>query len=255
MKINNETKIGILVVVVAVILFSMTWKAGDFQFSKEGYMIKVHFKNSDGVELNAPVTLNGLEVGRVEDIRILYGAETKVELTLCLGANAKVHRGAKAYVKNMGFLGEKYIGIITGDEQQGYFANGEIIQGQEPTSIENILQKGNVIAENLQEISEEGKVLAVNLREIAEGINERVKVNSSVVDATLRDLGSTMENLASISGNIDKRLDVNKRLVDDFVEQMNEAGKNLNESSQNLSEMSSDLKENPWKLLYRPKKK
>ena len=107
MKINNETKIGLLVVVVAIILGVITWKAGDYDFSPKGYELKVQFQNIDGVEENAPVTLNGLEVGRVSDIEILYGDATRVELRLWMKSDAKLHEGAKAYVKNMGFLGRE----------------------------------------------------------------------------------------------------------------------------------------------------
>ena len=76
MKINNETKIGVLVVFVLVGLAALTWEAGDFDFSPDGYEMKVHFLNIDGVALNSPVMLNGFEVGRVTDIKILYEEET-----------------------------------------------------------------------------------------------------------------------------------------------------------------------------------
>ena len=41
MKISNEAKIGILVVVVFMILSYLTWEAGDFDFTPEGYNLKV----------------------------------------------------------------------------------------------------------------------------------------------------------------------------------------------------------------------
>ncbi len=233
MKLNNETIIGILVTVVALILVILTWKAGDFRVSVEGYEVKVQFNNIDGVEKNAPVTLNGLEVGRVKDILILYGEKTRVELTLWLDKTARLHKGAKAYVKNMGFLGEKYVALTTGEDGEEFLPEGSMIEGQDPTSFDKLLAEGEVIATNVKEISQE--------------LNERLKVNSANIDNILTDMRSTMKNLASISNNVNERLEVNEHLIDDMVV-------HLNGASKNLEEMSYDLKINPWKLMYKPKK-
>ncbi len=116
MNLSNEAKIGILVAAVLVMLGILTWKSGNFSFNPQGFEVRVHFKNIDGVEKNAPVTLNGLEVGRVQDIRLLYGEQTRVELILWLKQEAKLHQGATAFVKNMGFLGEKRVELTTGDD-------------------------------------------------------------------------------------------------------------------------------------------
>ena len=233
MKLSNETLIGIFVVVVLLGLGVITWKAGNYDFTPEGYELKVQFKNIDGVEENAPVTLNGFEVGRVKDIQILYGDATRVELTLWLDAKAKIHKGSKAFVKNMGFLGEKYVGLTTGDDGEEFLAPGTVLVGQEPTSLDKILVEGEVIAANLKEISAE--------------VNERLKVNRDNIDEILANMRASMKNLSSISDNVNERLQVNKNLIDDTMV-------HLNGASKNLEEMSYDLKLNPWKLMYKPKK-
>ena len=81
MKISNEAQVGALVFAVFLALAVLTFKTGDFSLSKKGYTVKIHFQNIDGVSLNAPVMLNGLEVGKVEAISILEEPEeTKLEL-------------------------------------------------------------------------------------------------------------------------------------------------------------------------------
>jgi len=72
MKISNEFKIGIMVSIVAVLLIALTIKAGDFRFSKTGYILKVQFLNIDGVNNNTPVMLNGLEVGYVKETHVFF---------------------------------------------------------------------------------------------------------------------------------------------------------------------------------------
>jgi len=235
MTLNNETRIGIFVVVAAAILTVMTWKANGFNISRPGsYEIKVHFRNVDGVALNAPVTLNGLEVGRVTGIELLYGPETIVEVTLRLEETAKLHHGARAFVKNLGLLGEKYIGLTSGDDAQPFLKPDDLIQGDEPPSFDRLLSQGDKIAKNLEEISSE--------------INERLKVNSKRIDEILINMNDSLSNVKSISATVNERLTVNNGNIDDMVT-------NLSKASKNLEEMSYDLKINPWKLLYRDPKK
>jgi phospholipid/cholesterol/gamma-HCH transport system substrate-binding protein len=233
MKINNETKIGILVVITLVILSVLSWKAGNFQLIVKGYELKVHFKNVDGVELNSPVNLNGFEIGRVQTIKILKDADSNIELSLWIKGDVQINKDVKALIKNMGFMGEKYIGLMTGNGQEGYLPPGSIIVGQEPANFEEMLTQGGEIAKNVKEISQQ--------------INERLKVNSQAIDAVVGNMNITMKNFASISTNVNERLEVNKLLLDNIV-------KNLDTTSVNLEEMSLDLKENPWKLLYKPKR-
>jgi len=226
MNINNETKIGILVAAVAVILAVITWKAGNFKVAVGGYEVKVQFQNIEGVETNAPVRLNGLEVGRVKDIDIIYGDVPKVEMILWINGDMKIPKNAKVYVKNMGFMGEKFIGIYAENIQEGYLNKGEVVIGEEPASFENMV---------------------ADLKSISENINERLTVNSQNIDEIFANMRVTMKNMAGITENINERLTVNKHLVDDTMVRVN----NL---SKNFEEMSADLKINPWKLMYKPKR-
>ena len=115
MKFNNEIKIGTMVVLVLAALAYLTIKTGDYDFSPDGYELKAHFYNIDGVDQNAPVRLNGLEIGRVKTIKVLYGDDEKMELALWIDEGTKIREGSQAFVKNMGLFGEKYIGLTIGE--------------------------------------------------------------------------------------------------------------------------------------------
>ncbi|MFH1359444.1 MAG: MlaD family protein [Candidatus Omnitrophota bacterium] len=235
MKLSNEIKIGIFVVMILVSLMILTIKVGNFNIGQEGYNIKVVFLNIDGVETNAPVRLNGLEVGLVKDIKIKYDDEmTKMELILWLNQSAKIREGAKAFIKNMGLMGEKYVGLTSGDKGAPFLKENSVIIGQEPTDFEALITKGDEIAQNLKEISA--------------NINERLKVNSAAIDEIVANVNTTSKNLASISTNVDERLKVNEKNIDEILAHLAITGKNL-------EELSVDLKLNPWKLLHREKAK
>jgi len=226
MKISNEAKIGILVAAVTIALLALTFRVGNFNFAKKGYIIAVQFHRIEGLEKNAPVRLNGFEVGAVREIHILYEPETVMALKIWLNEKAKLREGAKAYVKNMGLLGEKYVELTAGENNMPFLAAGSLIIGQEPVDFEKLVAKGDIIADNLTAISR--------------NLNERLTLNSEAIDKILH-------NLASISTNINERLSINREAIDKIVT-------NLHSATNNLEELTADLKVNPWKLLYREKK-
>ena len=234
MKLTNEAKIGILVAAVIVILGILTWKTGDYSFIPDGYELKVQFNDVQGLSKNAPVTLNGLEQGRVQNVQIIYGEVPQIQLTLWLKSESKIPRGAKAYVRTMGFMGEKYVAIEMTDSKEGFLTPGSMISGEAPTSMEKVLVQAETMAKNLTVISEEIKGHLVN--------------NHQEIDEMIKGLHVTSKNLSSITTNVNERLAVNSKYIDEMVGHMNA-------TTNNLEEMSYDLKLNPWKLLYRDKTK
>ena len=226
MKLSNEAKIGIMVFAVLILLAMMILKTGHFNFSKKGYLMKVSFQNIDGIGTNAPVLLNGLEVGSVKEIVIDHSNDdTKMELVIWLDDQAQLRQGAKAYVKNMGFMGEKYVGLTAGEKGAPVLSPDSTIVGESPADLDKLLR--------------DGQEIAAQLKEVSQNINERLKVNKDHIDRTLA-------NLHSISDNLDERLRVNKEHIDELMS-------HLHSTSVNLDQFTYDLKLHPWKLLYRSK--
>ncbi|MDP8212571.1 MAG: MlaD family protein [Candidatus Zapsychrus exili] len=235
MRFNNEIKIGIMTFAVFASLLILTLRTGNFNFSKTGTIVRVEFENVDGVSTNSPVMFNGLEVGIVRDVIVKDKEDvTKIELVLFLKGKAKLRKGSKAYIKNLGFMGEKYVGLVSAGARGDYLPSGTLIVGEEPSDFGQLLL--------------EGKEVAVQLKEISQNINERLKVNKDAIDEIVSSVNETMGNVSSITASVDERLKTNEKSIDSIVV-------NLNQASKNLEELSNDLKLNPWKLLYREKAK
>lgn len=233
MALNNETKVGIMMGLVLIALAVLTYQTGSFAFKSDGYIVKVQFRNIDGVNMNSPVMFNGFEVGVVKDIAIIETADDVImELTLWLKADAVLREGSSAQVRNLGFMGEKYIGLVSGEPGGAKLVDGSTITGTEPQSMEDLIKEGKKIAEDV-------KGIAANL-------NERLDKNKGHIDNILSNMDTTMGKMSSFLDNADRRLEVNKEKIDGMVV-------NLHALSVNLEEMSQELKDNPWKLLHKPK--
>ena len=227
MKLSNEVKIGMMVCAVILCLMILTIKAGNFNFGQKGYEVKLQFQRIDGISLNAPVMLNGFEVGLVKKINILDQADgTTMELIVWVEEGVKLREGTEARVKNMGFMGEKYISLTSG-KGEVLSAENSVIVGRDPADMDQIL--------------EDGQEIAGQLKEVSYNINQRLKVNQEHID-------NMLGNLDSITANVNERLTVNKDNIDELLSR-------LKNTAVNLDHMTYDLKLHPWKLMYRSKEK
>ena len=68
MKINNETKIGVMAVVgIALLVFGFNFLKGKSLFKKEKHIYAV-YQDVQTLQKSNPVVINGLQVGRVENL-------------------------------------------------------------------------------------------------------------------------------------------------------------------------------------------
>lgn len=84
MKINNETKIGILAVAgILALIFGFNFLKGKSLFKKEKYVYAV-FEDIQGLGKSNPVVINGLQIGHIADMdggKLLKRIIVTVELT------------------------------------------------------------------------------------------------------------------------------------------------------------------------------
>ena len=84
MKINNETKIGILAVAgILALIFGFNYLKGKSLFKKEKYVYAV-FEDIQGLGNSNPVVINGLQIGHIADLdggKLLKRIVVTVELT------------------------------------------------------------------------------------------------------------------------------------------------------------------------------
>ena len=196
-KLGNEFKVGLIVIISLLILGIIIFKTGDLDFSKEGYNIKVLFNFAGGVTANAPVRLAGVEVGKVEDIQLSYGEETKVLITLWLNADTKLRADSMANISSLGLMGAKYIEINPGSKDAPFLEADSTIVGEDPFQIERFTKKGGAIAENLDDAIKD-------IKRLADNVNDMIVENREEVDGIMENLEHTSENLKELSADIKK---------------------------------------------------
>ena len=196
-SISFEVKVGMFILIALIILLGMIFSIGDIYFIRPGYHIKVLFNFANGIAMNSPMRLAGIEVGEVDGIRIYYDTSeqrTKVELSAWVKKGVVIEEDARAVINTLGLLGEKYLEVFPGESKR-FLEDGSVLVGIDPISTENM-------AMELMELLDSFKVVAKRLEE-GEGTIGRFLTDESVYE--------------------------------------------------NIEAFTEDIKQNPWKLMNKPK--
>ncbi|MFC1807014.1 MlaD family protein [Candidatus Omnitrophota bacterium] len=195
--LTNDIKTGFLVLICLTILITLTLSVNKLDIFNKQYEIKAIFGKVAGVGSDAPVRLSGVEVGKIDEVKLLYNkeGETKILVKMSLDPEAKLREGATACVTMLGLMGEKYIELTPGEKGAPYVKSGHTITGKDPMQMEEIVD----IA---KEIADEIKTAMRNISSLAMHLDETVVDNRPDIDEIVGNLKRTTSNFEEFSADI-----------------------------------------------------
>lgn len=213
MKISNEIKVGLLAVVsISLLIWGFSFLKGKNLLTKTIVATAV-FKSVDGLNIAAPVTINGYKVGAVTAIRpnADYSA---VIVELSIGNETKVPKNARAVMVQPSLMGGKEVSLkFVGNCGGNCLVTGDEIQGDASGMIDGVLEiadpylgKIDTILGAITDLSQDEKgQLGVAFNDL-QGIITNVKVLTDLVNNLLvsssANIAVTMSNLKVITENI-----------------------------------------------------
>lgn len=207
MKINNETKIGILVtaaIIMFILGFNFLRGKGFFSTDKEYHSF---YENIQGLQVSAEVMMQGYAIGKVSDIALQ--ADRKIKVTFLLHKEIKVPEGATVQLETKDFVsGTKFINL---------------------TLPENI-------NENTKYLPEYSLVPSTMSSGLLDNISDQVSPLMSVVRNAVSSLDSILHSINTII-NDDAREHLNNSFaaLDKSMKELSELSAVLNKQSSNLT--------------------
>lgn len=228
MKITREVKTAILVIGSILLCFwGYTFLKGKnlFDTSRKFYVV---YENVEGLAPSAPVTINGLTVGKVNTITI-DPKTGKLLVELQMNNDFPVSKSSTASIYEPGFIGGKQISINPNFQDANYAKSGDYLQPQVKLGLTASLEKNlTPIQEKLNAVLSNADALLANLNDV---LDANTKAN---LKKTIAELNKTMTNFSSVSASADKILTENK-------DKLGSAVANLDKTTSNFAKISEDL--------------
>jgi len=107
-------------------------------FGSNEYLLTAKFNSVSGLKDGAPIEIAGVKVGKIEKI-ILSGAQAKVFMRI--SNKVKLETDSIAAIRTQGLIGQKYIKITNGADEEYLKNNGEIDDTESSVDIEEMIGK------------------------------------------------------------------------------------------------------------------
>ncbi len=191
MSLSKEVRIGLLVAVAGVILFTGFYflkGASIFSSDKKYYC---YYANVDGLQNSANVQINGLNVGHVLTTKL--AGSRGVQVVITMDKSIEITEGTVADLASFDLLGTKLIKLIPGPGP-GKMADGAEMQtAAEGGVVDNVSAQ---LTPRLQEL----KSTIISLDTTLSSVNNIVDTkNREALAAAIKNLNATSENMARLT--------------------------------------------------------
>lgn len=227
MKITREIKTAILVI-ASILLFIWGYsflKGRDLLSSYNKYYVK--YTNVDGLVSAAPVTINGLTVGKVNSIELQDDWTSLVELQI--NGDYKIPKNSIAELYAPGPIGGKQIAILPNTQTQEIAVSGDFLKSANKLGLtEEVSNQIKPIKEKLDKVLENANTMLVNINQV---LDDKTKQN---LRGSLENLNETLAEFKEASATVNGMLAENKGKI-------NSTMANFEKTSANLTKMSDSL--------------
>ncbi|HID11449.1 MAG TPA: MCE family protein [Candidatus Latescibacteria bacterium] len=251
MALSDEVKVGLVFTLsLALLIFGVLFLKG-YGFQRRGYTFYILFRDTSGLDEGDPVTVAGLKVGRVKDLRLIDGG---VRATVWIDRDVELPEDSRFVVETLGAIGEKGIAVKLGDSRR-CLQNGATVQGETAPGIADVLTSaGSVglqlldILSRLQDVlnatTRTDLHLAISgLRSIVEESQPRLSGSLGKLDTLLADLSQSSRNIKHLSGEGAEALHAAVQDIQAGSLSFRRSAERLDRITLSLDELVSDLQE------------
>jgi phospholipid/cholesterol/gamma-HCH transport system substrate-binding protein len=139
---NIEIMVGIFVLLGFISLFLLALNISNVSSfgTNNSYTVKVYFDNIGGLKTRAPISMSGVKIGRVS--HIAYNQQRgQAEVSMLIEPDYQLSIDTQASIYTTGLLGEQYISLEPGAEDEVLEPGDMIILTQSAMVLEEIVGK------------------------------------------------------------------------------------------------------------------
>lgn len=229
MKITREIKTAILVI-ASILLFIWGYsflKGRDLFTNYKTYYVE--YDNVEGLAASAPVTLNGLEIGKVTSITINQNTG-KLTVELQLKTDFPISKSSIASIYEPGIIGGRQIAIYPNFNDKTLAVDGQTLKGDVKLGLMSTVGK------QLEPIQKKLEKVMLNVDDLLSGLNNVLdKKTQDDLKVSLAELSKTMVQFHKATVGINQLLDDNRGQINGVVSNFNKVSGDFSKISDSLN--------------------
>lgn len=292
-----EEKVNFAVVGVFVLLLGAALTGGVLWFSSAKSYNQVYdiyqtymSESVSGLNLDAPVRYRGVEVGRVQEIKLAPGNVEQVQLTLGILRGTPIKADTIALLQTHGLTGLTFVELSGGShdglalqaksgEPYPIIQSGPSLITRLDTSLTALLGNLNQTSQNINALLDEDNRKAIkNALKDVEILSHTLAARQTEIDSGLKNAAQTLDNTARFSGELPQlaqriqhsteafdrmsnelaltatstraTLEETRQFTGETLPEIHQLVLDLHELSHSLQRVSGELERNPSALLY-----
>lgn len=228
MKLTKELKTGLLAVfAIATFILGYNYLKGTNVFNTNRVFYSV-YENVEGLNLSSVVTINGLRVGKVQDIQI-DGATGKLIVKFSVENDFQFSKESIAKIYGGGIIGGKSLALIPNFDSNIPAKSGDTLNGEVEGGI-------------MEVVNDKFSPLQTKIESAVVGVDSLMFSVNEIMDTQSRkNLRESIENLNKITSSFALSSKSLENLLKVNEQKLNNTFENLDVASQNFAKLSDSL--------------
>ncbi len=256
MNLSNEAKIGIAVFLAAIILVGGIIFLKGMDFRSKDYRITLFYGNVNGLVEGSPLTIAGLNIGKVQDMRL---AGNVIAVTVTIDNKVNISKDSKAFIKSASIMGGKQIALVPGISPN-ILKDGDTLTGAYEADLTELTSTLSPISTNVLGILERVnntfddptrrniQNILLELNRAARDLQGVIQQQGGHLDYAVGNFSSFSEDMSRFAKRIDTIAVDQKGNISEGVKSIRVTAKTMEEASGKFKDASTSI-ENVFKRL------
>jgi phospholipid/cholesterol/gamma-HCH transport system substrate-binding protein len=243
MKYSNEIKVGATIIAAAIVFFLGLRYFQDIPVFQQGYVLKARFQEAGGLVSGNPVQINGVSVGRVEEVALEPETQS-VEVRFRMDGDVPVPEGSQARISGLSTFGGVRLVIAPGPSSNPRLTAGSFVPSPPSDDLlDRLSDQAPVLASKADTLlTSANSTLAATTRLIGnpnsplnrtlEDVNETAAVIRQLARAERGRISRVLQNLEQISSDLESFTSENSDSLGTTVTRLNQT---LDRANRNLA--------------------
>ena len=252
----NYAVVGAFVLVLgAVLIAGVLWLASGGAFQKQyDLYLAIEDESVAGLNLNAPVKYNGVDVGKVREIRLDPGNPDRVNLLFAIERGTPIKEDTVAVLKTQGLTGIAYVELsggardapplrATAGSEYPVIRTKPSLSARLENVLTNVLAKLDSTSNNINSIlSDENRATFKSALADIATVAHTIAARKDTLDATIANAARTFENASRATAQVGPVIDRIGRSADAVEKMGNEAALASASAGKTVDSVGADVK-------------